>query len=143
QIREKANNPRDLADTVHNLAETLLKRGKYEDSLRTYGRALDLRRKAGDKRGSAIESYSIGTIFDNQGRYGAAIKSKDEALTTFRDLKQRDMWLGEILSGYGNSLALAGRFEDADKLLDAAMTVGRELQNNPAVIVQTQRFQAD
>ena len=143
QIREKANNPRDLADTVHNLAETLLKRGKYEDSLRTYGRALDLRRKAGDKRGSAIESYSIGTIFDNQGRYGAAIKSKDEALTTFRDLKQRDMWLGEILSGYGNSLALAGRFEDADKLLDEAMTVGRELQNNPAVIVQTQRFQAD
>ena len=52
------------------------------------------------------------------------------------------MWLGEILSGYGNSLALSGRFEEADKLLDEAMTVGRELQN-PVVIVQTQRFQAD
>ena len=142
QIREKANNPKDMADTVHNLAETLLKRGKYDQSLSQYVRALDYRRKAGDKRGAAIESYSIGTIFDNQGRYGAAIKSKDEALTAFRDLKQRDMWLGEILGGYGNSLALAGRFQDADKLLDEAMTVGRELQN-PAVIVQTQRFQAD
>jgi eukaryotic-like serine/threonine-protein kinase len=142
QIREKANNPKDMADTVHNLAETLLKRGKYEDSLRQYGRALDLRRKAGDKRGAAIESYSIGTIFDNQGRYGAAITSKDQALTTFRELKQRDFWLGEILSGYGNSLALSGRFEDADKLLDEAMTVGRELPNL-VVIVQTQRFQAD
>ena len=58
----------DMADTVHNLAETLMKRGRYEHSLRQYGRALDLRRKAGDKRGAAIESYSIGTIFDNQGR---------------------------------------------------------------------------
>jgi serine/threonine protein kinase/tetratricopeptide (TPR) repeat protein len=143
QIREKANNPKDMADTVHNLAETLLKRGKYDQSLSQYVRALDYRRKAGDKRGAAIESYSIGTIFDNQGRYGAAIKSKDEALTAFRELKQRDFWLGEILSGYGNSLALSGRFEDADKLLDEAMTVGKELQNNPVVIVQTQRFQAD
>jgi len=105
-------------------------------------RALDYRRKAGDKRGAAIEAYSIGTIFDNQGRYGAAIKSKEEALTTFRDLKQGDMWLGEILSGYGNSLALSGRFADADKLLDEALTVGRELQNS-TVIVQIQRFQAD
>jgi eukaryotic-like serine/threonine-protein kinase len=142
QIREKANNPRDMADTVHNLAETLLKRGRYDQSLAQYVRALDYRRKAGDRRGAAVESYSIGTIFDNQGRYGAAIKSKEEALTAFRDLKQRDMWLGEILSGYGNSLALSGRFADADKPLDEAMTVGRELQNS-SVIVQTQRFQAD
>jgi len=142
QIREKANNPKDMADTVHNLAETLLKRGKYDQSLSQYVKALDYRRKAGDKRGAAIESYSIGTIFDNQGRYGAAIKSKDDALTAFRDLKQRDMWLGEILSGYGNSLALSGRFADADKLLDEALTVGRELQNS-TVIVQTQRYQAD
>jgi len=127
---------------VHNLAETLLKRGKYDQSLGQYVRALDYRRKAGDRRGAAIESYSIGTIFDNQGRYGAAIRSKEDALSAFRDLKQRDMWLGEILGGYGNSLALSGRFEDADKLLDEAMTVGRELQN-PAVIGQTQRFQAD
>jgi len=142
QIREKANNPRDMADTVHNLAETLLKRGKYDQSLGQYVRALDFRRKAGDRRGAAIESYSIGTIFDHQGRFGAAITSKEEALTAFRDLRQRDMWLGEILGGYGNSLALSGRFNEADKLLDEAMTVGRELPNL-SVIVQTQRFQAD
>ena len=143
QIREKANIPREMADTVHNLAETLLKRGRYDQSLAQYVRALEFRRKGGDKRGAAMESYSIGTIFDYQGRYGAALKSKEEALTAFRDLKQRDMWLGEILSGYGNSLSLSARFDEADKILDEAMTVGRELQNNPAVIVQTQRFQAD
>ena len=95
-----------MADTLHNLAETLSKMGRYDQSLARYLRALDLRRKSGDRRGAAIESYSIGTIFDYQGRYGAAVKSKEEALAAFRDLKQRDMWLGEILGGYGNSLAL-------------------------------------
>jgi len=142
QIREKANIPRDMADTVHNLAETLLKRGRYDQSLSQYVRALDLRRKAEDRRGAAIESYSIGTIFDYQGRFGAAIKSKEEALAAFRDLKQRDSWLGEILGGYGNSLSLSGRFDEADRQLAEAMTVGRELQNT-SVIVQTLKFQAD
>ena len=131
-----------MADTLHNLAETLLKMGQYDQSLTRYVSALDLRRKCGDKRGAAIESYSIGTIFDYQGRYGAALKSKEEALATFRDLKQRDMWLGEILSGYGNSLSLSGRFDEASKNLEEALVVGRELQN-PSVIAQTVRFKAD
>ena len=142
QIREKANIPRDMADTVHNLAETLLRRGRYEQSLAQYLRALDLRRKAEDPRGAAMESYSIGTIFDYQGRFGAAVKSKEEALKTFRDLKHRDMWLGEILAGYGNSLSLSGRFDDADRNLQEAIAVGRELQNT-TVIVQALRFQSD
>ena len=34
-----------------------------------------------------MESYSIGTIFDYQGRYGAAVKSKGEALQAFRRLE--------------------------------------------------------
>ena len=106
EIREKAKVPGELADTLHNLAETSSKMGRYDQALAQYLRALELRRNAGDKRGAAIESYSMGTIFDYQGRYGAAIKSKEEAIQTFRDLKQRDMWLGEILSGYGNSLSL-------------------------------------
>jgi tetratricopeptide (TPR) repeat protein len=89
-----------------------------------------------------MESYSIGTIFDYQGRFGAAVKSKEEALKTFRDLKHRDMWLGEILAGYGNSLSLSGRFDDADRNLQEAIAVGRELQNT-TVIVQALKFQSD
>ena len=33
-----------------------------------------------------------------RSRVMAAVKSKQEALGAFRDLKQKDMWLGEILS---------------------------------------------
>jgi eukaryotic-like serine/threonine-protein kinase len=142
ELREKAKVPNEIADTLHNLAETLAKEGRFDQALSRYLRALDLRRRSGDRRGAAIESYSIGTIFDDQGRYGAAVKSKEEALASYRDLKQKDMWLGEILSGVGRSLSLGGRMDDATKHLDEAMSLAREL-NNPTLIAQTTRFQAD
>ena len=143
ELREKAKAPAgDIADTLHDLAEMLLKQGHPDQALSRYLRALDLRRSNGDRRGAAIESYSVGMVFDLQGRFGAAVKSKEAALTAFRDLKQRDMWLGEILGGYGSSLSLSGRLDEAGRNLDEAMGVAREL-NNPALIAQTLRFQAE
>jgi eukaryotic-like serine/threonine-protein kinase len=142
ELREKVKAPQETADILHNLGETLTKMGRYEQALPRYLRALDLRRTAGDKRAAAIESYGIGMIFDYQGRYAAAVKSKEEALQTFRDLKQHDVWLGEILGGYGSSLSLAGRMNDAQSSLDEALKVANELQN-PSLIAQTLRFQAD
>ena len=142
ELREKTKVPGEIADTLHNLAETLSKEGRFDQALARYLRALDLRRGAGDRRGAAIESYSIGTIFDYQGRYGAAVKSKEEALQTFRDLKQKDRWLGEILSGLGRSLALSGRTDDSGKQLDEAMNLVRELKN-PSLTTQIMTFQAD
>jgi eukaryotic-like serine/threonine-protein kinase len=142
ELREKAKAPQETADVLHNLGETLTKMGRYEQALPRYLRALELRRTANDKRTAAVESFGIGMIFDYQGRYGAAVKSKGEALQTFRDLKLRDVWLGEILSGYGSSLSLAGRMNDAQSSLDEALAVANELQN-PNLIAETMRFQAD
>jgi tetratricopeptide (TPR) repeat protein len=57
-------------------------------------------------------------------------------------LKQHDVWLGEILGGYGSSLSLAGRTNDAKASLDEALKLANELQN-PNLIAQTMRFQAN
>ena len=142
ELREKAKAPQETADVLHNLGETLTKMGRYEQALPRYLRALELRRTANDKRTAAVESFGIGMIFDYQGRYGAAVKSKGEALQTFRDLKLHDVWLGEILGGYGSSLSLAGRMNDAQSSLDEALAVATDLQN-PNLIAETMRFQAD
>ena len=42
-----------------------------------------------DTRDVAIESYALGKMFDSQGRFGAAINSKQDALKTFTDLKDK------------------------------------------------------
>ena len=142
ELREKANVPSEVADTRHNLAETLSRMGRYDQALAQYHQALDLRRKSGDRRAAALSLYSLGTIFDVQGRFGAAVKAKEEALKTLRELKERSTWLAEMLSGYGASLSLAGRTDEAAKSLDEAMTVARELQSQN-LIAQTLAFQSD
>ncbi len=71
-IRQRLNVPMDIADTLHNLAESALDQGPLDQALDQYMKALDLRRSAGDKLGTAsTESSSMGVLFGYQGRYGA------------------------------------------------------------------------
>lgn len=142
ELRNKAKIPSQIGETLHNLAEASLKLGEYEQSLDYHLRALELFRSSSGKRGAAIQLYSMGTIFEYQGRYGAALKSKEEALTTFRDLQEHSLWMAEILGGYGHSLSQIGRYDEAQKSLDEALSLARQLQNNTK-IAQTLNFQGD
>ena len=142
ELRKKGNVPSEIGETLHNLGEASLKAGDYGQSLDYHLKALDLFRNSGDKSGAAIQSYSMGTIFEYQGRYGAALKSKEEALKTYRELQDRSFWMGEILSGYGHSLAQVGRYDEAQKSLTEAMGLAKELQNK-TLIAQTLNFEGD
>lgn len=142
QLREKSKIPEEMAETAHNLAETNANMGQYDQALAYYLRALKLYRSVGDKRGAAIESASMGTLFACQGRYGAAVNAKQEALKTFRELGDRSFWMVEILSSYGHALIQAGQSEEAQKSLDEAMSLARELKNE-AFVAQIINYQGD
>jgi eukaryotic-like serine/threonine-protein kinase len=142
QLREKSKVPEDLVETIHNLAETSVKMGDYDQAFSQYMRALDLRRSMNDTRGAAIESYTLGMILDYQGRFGAAVNSKQAALNTFRDLKDKTYWMAEILGGYAQALILAGRGDEAKGYLDDALNLSRELKND-GIVSQTLSFQGD
>jgi tetratricopeptide (TPR) repeat protein/tRNA A-37 threonylcarbamoyl transferase component Bud32 len=142
EIREAAKVPHEIADTLHSLGETLNRMGRFDQALTHYLRALKLRRDNADRRMEAIESYSIGTVFDYQGRHGAAVRSKTEALDAFRALNVRDVWLGEILIGHGLSLAQSGRIQDAAKSLQEALALAKELQHS-GLLTQTLRADSD
>ena len=142
QIREKLKVPGDIADTVHNLAETSTKLGQYDQAVQQYLRALDLRRSVGDTRSAAIESAGMSMLFGYQGRYGAALSSSEDALKTFRDTKETGFWLAEVLGDYGNALAQVGRSDDAQKGLEEALTVARDLKNQ-AKVADLLGFEAD
>jgi tetratricopeptide (TPR) repeat protein len=142
QLREKAKVPDDIVESVHNIAETSAKMGQYDQAVTEYMRALDLRRSIGDPRGAAIESYSLGTLFQHQGRLGAALKAKEEALKSFTELKDRTFWMAEILGGFGDVLIDAGRGDEATKHLDDALSLARELKNE-GMVAQTLGFMGD
>jgi tetratricopeptide (TPR) repeat protein len=81
-------------------------------------------------------------VLDYQGRFGAAITSKQAALKTFQDLKDKTYWMAEILGGYAQALILAGRGDEARSYLDDAMNLSRELKND-GMISQTLSFQGN
>ncbi len=129
QLREKLNIPGDLAETAHNLAENYSKLGQYDQAINNYLRALELSRAAGDKLGGATESYSMGTVFKYQGRYGAALSANEDAMKAVREQAQHDYSSFEILNSYGNALSLVGRNEEAQKTLDEALKIAREAKS--------------
>jgi len=142
QLRDKLKVPDDIAETIRNLAVTDTKLGQYDEALSQYLKALDLRRSSGDKRGAALASYDMGSVFAYQGRYGAALNARQEALKTFRELQDRTYWMGEILSGYGESLVQAGRGDEAKASLDEGLALARELKND-SLVAQLLRYQGD
>lgn len=140
QLREKLKVPGDIVQTVYNLGEANAKLGQYDQALAQYLRALDLYRSSGDKRGAAIDSYSMGSLFGRQGRYGAAVNSEEDAVKTLRELPERSPDMAEILSVYGRALADAGRADEARKTLEEALGLARELKSQP-LVAQTLNFQ--
>jgi eukaryotic-like serine/threonine-protein kinase len=142
QLREKSKVPQDIVEAVHNLGVTSGYMGQYDQAIAYYLRALDMRRGMNDPRGTAIESYSLGTIFDYQGRFGAAINSMQEALKTFRDIKDGTPWMARVLGGYGEALILAGRGDEAKGSLGEALNLSQELKNDE-MAAETLGFQGD
>ncbi len=130
QLREKIKVPSDIADTLHNLGEVYMKMGQYDKALALYLRALDLRRGADDNSGAAKESDSMGILFAYQGRYGAALKAREDAMNGFRKLQDRSYWMSETLGGYANGLSQVGRFDEAAKHFDEALSLARQLKND-------------
>jgi tetratricopeptide (TPR) repeat protein/predicted Ser/Thr protein kinase len=133
QVREKLNVPGDVADTLHNLAETSMRTGQFDQAQEQYLKALDLHRSAGDKRGAAIESSSMGALFGYQGRLAAAVSAQEDALKGFNETKEQGFQRTETLLAYGNALAQAGRSDEAGKTLTEALNSAREQKSEPQI----------
>ena len=132
-LGQKLNVPINLANALDNLGETYRKLGQYDQAMNNYLKALEVSRSGGYKLGIAAISDSMASVFEVQGRYGAALNAEQEAFNTIRDLGQQDATSADIQSGYGNALTLLGRGDEAQKILDGALSVARSVQNDSLV----------
>ena len=114
QLREKSKVPQDIVEAVHNLGETSAEHGPVRpgDFVLHAGVGSAAQHERPARRGHGV--LWLGRLFDYQGRFGAAVNSKQEALKTFRDLKDRTLLDGRRFSAdTAEALILAGRGDEA------------------------------
>ena len=142
ELRERSKDLGGSALTLHNLGEAYAKMGQFDESLAHYLRSLEVWRKADERRSAALELHYMATVFEYQGRYGAAVNAREEALKALSDLKDRSVYVAGVLSGYGRALNQIGRFDEAGKQLDEAMVLARQLKHQ-ALIARTLNYQGE
>ncbi len=130
QIQEKAKIPADIALALQNLGDTSVRLGQYDQALSYYLRGLDLARNAGNGKLAATISASMGTLFEYQGRYGAALQAREDALKALQQIQDKTRSMVDVESGYGRSLSLLGRQQEADKALGDALALARDLKDD-------------
>src|SRR5207248_1746136 len=129
-LQKKLKLPSDIARSMNNLGDTYLRMGKIDKALDNYLHGLEVSRTAGDKGLIAQTSDGMARLFALQGRIGAALSAQQDAMKNVQDLQQQSADLAQIQANFGGILALAGRFEDSKKNLDAALTLTRSLHND-------------
>jgi tetratricopeptide (TPR) repeat protein len=129
QLRQKLNVPQYIGETLHNLGAAYSDIGQYDEAMSYYMRALDLYRKASDNRGAAIQSAGVAEVLGFQGRYGAAANALQDAVNTLHQTGDRGGDMLQLLSVYARALAQAGRETEAQKQLQEAQAIARELKN--------------
>jgi tetratricopeptide (TPR) repeat protein len=142
ELRERSQDVPGTALTLHNLGEAYSKMGQFDESQAHYLRSLAVWRQADERRSAAMELHYLATVFEYQGRHGAAINGREEALKMLRDLGDRTVFLAGVSSGYGRVLNQVGRFDDATRNLEDGLTLARQLKHQ-ALIARTLNYQAE
>jgi eukaryotic-like serine/threonine-protein kinase len=130
QLQEKLGVPGDIADTLEGLSEAYTATGQYEQAMTGLMRALELGRKAGNAQIVALVSHQIGLVFEYQGRFGAGVKSMQDAVKNFREQGQNGLNMAELLNDLSGALARAGRGDEAAAPLDEAQKIQQALKND-------------
>ncbi len=129
-MREKLGVPGDIAATLEGLSEAYTTTGQYDQSMTSLMRALGLARKAGDSGGVAVISRQIGLVLGYQGRFGAAVKSLQDAVNGFRQQGENGHTMAEALNDLAEALARAGRGDEAAAPLDEAEKIQQALKSD-------------
>ena len=130
ELRRKLNQPEYLALTLLALGQAYARIGDYDKSLANLTSGLNASREANDPSVGADLSGQIGEVLASQGRLGAAISAMQDAVKDYRAVQNNSVQMAGALAALVDTLALAGRGGESEKLLDEAQEIARDLKND-------------
>ena len=142
ELRERLKNTGNIAHTLVSLGDVSTRLGDYAQAEKQYLRAIELWRASGNARGTATGTYGMSGLFEAQGRYGATLEARAEAIKVLRGQGERSALLAEVLAGYGYAQALTMNIPEARKTLDEALALARELKGQ-TLVAQALNYQGD
>jgi eukaryotic-like serine/threonine-protein kinase len=132
QVRQKLNVGGATAIALRLNADLRARTGQYDQAVSQYLKALELSRESGSKLEAARNSLGLGLIFEQQGRYRAALDARNEALKALRDNNDKGADLVEALGATAVTWALLGRQDQLRALLEEADKTSQNLADGRA-----------
>jgi tetratricopeptide (TPR) repeat protein len=113
------------AGVLRELAGAHIQQGDHQAARECLTRSLRLLDQNGNQRGRSMTRHMLGELQLRQGDYGAAEQTFRQILA---DVQAASDIVGQahVLLGLGETLAKAGRDEEAGQRLDAALTLARQ-----------------
>jgi tetratricopeptide (TPR) repeat protein len=110
---------------LRELAGAHIQQGDHHAARECLTRSLRLLDQNGNQRGRSMTRHMLGELQLRQGDYGAAEQTFRQILA---DVQAASDIVGQahVLLGLGETLAKAGRDEEAGQRLDAALTLARQ-----------------
>jgi tetratricopeptide (TPR) repeat protein len=129
QLGEKIADPLRIADPLQGLGQAYTATGQYDEALASLKRALDTWRGNGNANGIANTQRQMGVVFGYQARFGAAVDALDQSVKGFQALGDKSGNAAASLVNLAQTLARAGRGDEAGPYLDQAETLARDLKD--------------
>ncbi|HRH60762.1 MAG TPA: tetratricopeptide repeat protein, partial [Chitinophagaceae bacterium] len=129
-LAEKRNKEDEIANSLNNIGQVYHKfLLDYKKALEYYNKALALREKMDDKKGTGLLKNNIAALYSDMGNYTEAIRWYNESLALRRSINFR-YGIINTLSNLGNNYTKVKEYEKAGNALAESLELNKSLQDN-------------
>lgn len=111
----------------HNLGNLAMQMGRYEEAIDQLTAAIELWQGIGEPAQEVDSRNSLGLTLREQGNYGLALRTLEEALALQKELPPDAETEGDLLTNLGSVYYAQARYEQAITLYQQALTLYQEL----------------
>src|SRR5208283_979257 len=130
----KLSPPRDWEEllTLHSkYAEVLRNLSEYDDAAAEYSKALELARRAGDRRREMETMVWLSSVYDSSHRGEPAIEYNEQALAIARELDDREYQAICLANRVAIRTAGWGQIVETTPDAEEALRLSKEIKNQP------------
>jgi serine/threonine protein kinase/tetratricopeptide (TPR) repeat protein len=139
EIRQKLNDPLEIAHTLNNIGLLYWIDSQYQEALVSYKEALNIYNKLEDKFHAASTLNNIGMIYWAKGQYEKAMKFFEDSLKIKRELGDKTE-IARSLNNIGATLLELGEYHKAVQYLLESLELNEEIKDKKEIVLNLENL---